>query len=119
MKVNLNPLNNFLETWSISALSKELGGSFEEALDYLELPEVRQTIDDRAKRITRVYSRMPKAFYAQVIMSRVAQFDGQTRATEIATVMQCFLQWFREAPPPSDREFAEQLLNLMGDHKEN
>jgi len=114
--LNLSPneirktLDIFLKAWSVSAVADYLECSTDEALDFLEREEIQALIEERSDRLHKLYSRMPKTVYLELIMNELHNVDGSTTATKIQSLLNCFLTWYKESPPPSNTEFAEALL---------
>jgi len=106
-------LDVFLRAWSVAALAEHLDCTTDEALDFLESPEITRIIEERSKRMQAIYSRMPKTVYLELIMTELHKVDAGTTATKIQSLLNCFLAWYKEAPPPSNTEFAEKVLEQL------
>lgn len=103
----------FLTCWDVETVAKRKVWSMDETLDFLGTPESQSIIDARSAKVTAIYSRMPKEFYLQTIMGKIAKITDESKATEIKTYLDGFMNWHKEAPPPSNREFAEQLMEQL------
>jgi len=106
-------LNVFLRAWSISALAEHLETDIDGALDFLEKPDIQEAIEQRAQRLHKLYSRMPKTVYVDLVMTELNNADAGTTATKFQALLNCFLQWYRETPAPSDTEFSQRVMALL------
>ncbi len=114
-KEDIHLIDTFLNYWSIKSVQDESEMTFDEALAFLERKEVKVYMEERSNRLEAMYSRMPKALYLQIVMNRVQHvMTNQATATEIKAVMDMFLTYYREAPPPSSSEFAEAIATQLG-----
>ena len=106
-------LELFLSCWHITTFAERAELTFDEACDFLLREDVQKAIDLRNEKLQTIYSRMPKQHGLEVMMGRLASIGAGTSATEIRTLFDTFMHWWREAPPPSNREFAESLMKQL------
>lgn len=106
-------LDVFHKAWSVSALAEHLDTDVDGALDFLEDPTIWAYIEERADRMQKLYARMPKSVYLEIIMAELHNTSESTTATKIQSLLNCFLQWYKEAPAPSNTEFAEAVMNSL------
>ncbi len=107
-------IDAFLEHWSIKSIQSLNDWSFDQCLEFLERDDIKEFIEARSKRLEKMYSRMPKALYLQIVMNRVDHvLTNDKSATELAKVMDMFMVYHREAPPPSDNQFARSIAAAL------
>ena len=124
-KVDLTLAKQFFRHWSIDRLvystrNRDLPDddpmygeptiTHEEALDYLTQQEVIDFLDGESAKLATLYNRIPKHMSLVMLLDKI---DNTRGATDAAQVIQGFNNWFKEAPPPSERSFAEKLMQEL------
>ena len=101
---------NFCRHWSIHSTMSSLGMTMDETLDILLQDEAQDYINQISQKLEQVYKRMPVHLFAGIVMKILTE---ATTATEKSQALTAFTKWVDLAPPPTDTESVERLVEAI------